>query len=350
MDEHTSAAGLADEALAQAAYDLKLADLRALPQVQAILRAGDPVRRECILLLAGQDGARRNDRLLSVIARRKAGLSLDDIESVLPPVVTTYDPMDYPPDIEAGERLWPLLPQIEATWGTLDPAGRERLGARLRELADWILDQNIAHRLCALIEPEPVPAFDLLDTGDRVGQALRAALEASSEPAGAKLALVEVLAQFPVSIRGIWTTSRKRPYKKWYPAARAAGRSFGDPAGLGAGLLDAALTALGEPGRLERESEALLCALALFTGMIADTVPGAELLPRLRRLAVAVVPRSVRLGNVAVEAIASSATRASRSELERLRRDASDGNLRNAADRALRRLATPGGASGASRD
>lgn len=58
-----------------------------MPQVQAILTASEPVRRACIILAAAPDSDWRARRLLPVIARKRARLSLQEIEAILPPVV-----------------------------------------------------------------------------------------------------------------------------------------------------------------------------------------------------------------------------------------------------------------------
>lgn len=307
-DDRDRAAVLLAAAAEGVTHGVKVADLRALPEVQAIVGAIEPVRRACILLAAAHDD-QRVQRLLPVIARKRAGLSPEDVEAILPPVVP-QDPagMDYPPDIEAGERLRPLIGQIEATWAGLDPEGQRRLEPRLRELADWIFEVNVEKRLRALIDPRPVPSFDMISDDDQVGPALRTVLEASPEPLKSRLALVGLLAEFPQSNGVGWTNPRTRPLKKWYVAARSVADDMGDPGTLAGALLDAAIPVLEHrPGPVGRVNEAILCGLALFAGQVVATADSESgLLPRLRRLAL-VSARRTRLANVSAEAIANAA-------------------------------------------
>jgi hypothetical protein len=314
-----------------------------MPQVQAILNASEPVRRACILLAAAPDRDWPAERLLPVIARKRAGLSLEDIEAILPSVVPESRERTGNSKWEAGQRLLPLLAQIEATWAALDEAGRRQLGARLAEVADWIDERNAERRLRALFEPPPVASFGMIPGDDLAGPALRAVLDASREPLAARLALVGLLAQVPVSNGVGWHNPRTRPTRKWHAAARDVADGLSDPAGLTAALLDAAAAALEQPRPVRHVNEAIACGLAVFAGEVARTAGGAELLPRLRRLALLSPRHSTRLGNICVEAIAEAALPSSLTELRRLERATTNGGLLNTADRAIGKLAAAHG-------
>ncbi len=77
--------------------------VRSKPEIQAILNAPDDLRRECIVVAASQSQWEGTE-LLSYIARNRAGLSLEDIEAVLPPVRLL---MDSQGAWRAGERMRP---------------------------------------------------------------------------------------------------------------------------------------------------------------------------------------------------------------------------------------------------
>jgi hypothetical protein len=90
--------------------------IRAAPAIQAILNASDDVRRQCILIVARQQH-RDGTSLLGYIARKRAGLTLDDIEAILPPPLSRQNPHGL---WTGARRLAALAGQIEATWKSLD--------------------------------------------------------------------------------------------------------------------------------------------------------------------------------------------------------------------------------------
>jgi hypothetical protein len=90
--------------------------IRAAPAIQAILNASDDVRRQCILIVARQQH-RDGTSLLGYIARKRAGLTLDDIEAILPPPLSPQNPRGL---WTGAQRLAALAGQIEATWKSLD--------------------------------------------------------------------------------------------------------------------------------------------------------------------------------------------------------------------------------------
>jgi hypothetical protein len=64
--------------------------VRAFPAIQAIINASADVRRQGILIAARQEEW-TGTWLLRYIARKQAGLTLDDIEEILPPPVSADD-------------------------------------------------------------------------------------------------------------------------------------------------------------------------------------------------------------------------------------------------------------------
>src|SRR6202035_4989412 len=92
--------------------------------------APDDLRRRCIVLAARhslQADSYQHRVLLGYIARKRAGMSLEEIESVLPAQGQRH----------GHELVSCLIGQVEATWAALDDDGRARLLPRL----DWIASQ-----------------------------------------------------------------------------------------------------------------------------------------------------------------------------------------------------------------
>jgi hypothetical protein len=311
--------------------------VRALPAVQEIITAPGGVRRVCIIIAARLDNHAGRE-LLRYIARKSAGLTLEEIEAILPPPVSDV----YHPGWDAEV----LVSQIEATWKSLDDAGRARLLPQLERVAAETLSATAATRLRKLttaVGSDPVP-YDLIDDTRDVGKALRAVLAAVQEPNEAKARLIGLLADYPLT--GV-------PAAKWRKEAPLVRDMLHQPAETVGSLLNAALDApdyqhkWGTSYCTERD-EAFLCGITVFASQVADV----GLLPRLRRLALKAItmiggesghPRSIRLANHCVQAIADADLPSSVSELLRAERGTRHGSLLRKVRTSIDALATARG-------
>jgi hypothetical protein len=321
-----------------------------LPEIQVILTAPGDLRRRCIVLAARQilQGASWDPRLLlGYIARKRAGMSLEEIESALPePQRQQY----------GGEVASSLIGQIEAAWAALDDDGRMRLFPRL----DWVAtltSPRTAARLrrltIAAADGGAVP-YHLIDDASLVGQGLAAVLTASPEPDRAKDRLIRLLAAYP---------DDGKPGRNWREEGGSVVEALNGPVVIGA-LLDAALNAQErQPGNgqiagasfltsfVTRKNQSFLCGVTVIAGQLAAAEPG--LLVQLRRLALKAItgpggaPRSIRLANHAVQAIADAALPASITELRKAERGTRHGTLLRQIRGSIDALAT---AQGLTRD
>ncbi|HEY6496257.1 MAG TPA: hypothetical protein VIZ43_23500 [Trebonia sp.] len=195
--------------------------------------------------------------------------------------------------------------------------------------------------------PGEIP-YALISDGDEVGKAARLILAASTEPAGTRAALVNLLSAFPAS---------GKAGKKWLSEARSVLNRMTGPASLAGALLDAAVaaedyeTGHGNTRYVADANEGILCGLAVLGGLAAGG-GAAELLPALRRLALKAItitdgswgsPRSIRLANACVQAIADAALPASVTELLRVERGTRHGTLLRQARRSVAALAAAQG-------
>ena len=308
--------------------------IRAFPAIQAIINAPAGVRRQCILIVARQEEW-AGTRLLRYIARKQAGLTLDDIEEILPPPVSQRNSRDLWAD---ARKLAFLAGQIEAAWKSLNDEEKTRLRPQLDRVATETTGSAVATRLRKLTtaaDGDQVP-YDLIEAVSEVGKALRSVLVAAPEPDAAKAKLIRLLAGYPV-------TGRPRP--KWIGDAGLVQGALRQPAETIAALLDAALDAPDHehnyPGTTHRytryaskRDEAFLCGITILAGPVCAS--SADLLPRLRRLALKAItftggqyghPRSVRLANHCVQAIAAAAVPSSVTELLTTERSTRHGAL-----------------------
>jgi hypothetical protein len=129
-------------------------EIRALPEVRAINTATDSIRRECILLTT-----RQKDRgaalLLPYIVGKRAGLTVDDVETILSPPGGLSDA----PDPWASHKIDVLTGQIEATWKSADDAGRARLRPQLERVAVSV--SSTALRCAGSPQPQTAPSGSL---------------------------------------------------------------------------------------------------------------------------------------------------------------------------------------------
>lgn len=311
---------------------------RALPEVQAIITAPASVRRRCIVI-----AARREEWagvwLLHYIAGRQAGLSLDDIEAILPPPRSQRKPGGS--WLEAaipGTVLEAVIGQIEATWEALGEAGRARLLPQLERLAAEDADPFTAVRLRKLTAAgrSQVP-YELIGGDSHAAQAVRAVLAAAPESDAAKTKLISLLTSYPAT---------GRAGLRWREDAALVQEMLHQPADTVSALLHAALDApdyeqiYGGPmgDRHTRyaigDEEAFLCGIAAFAGQVAASSD--RMLPLLRRLALKAItviggaygrPRSTRLAGQCVQAIAMAPAPSSLTELIRIERGTRHGSL-----------------------
>ena len=328
------------------------------PAVRAICAAPDEVRRRCIVLAARDEPWDSYTWLLSPIAREPAGMSLEEIESVLPAPGSRFGGQE---EMRRRAQVSCLAGQVEATWAALDEDGRARLLPRL----DWaarIADPYVATRLCRLAiacadEGGEVP-YCLIDDASPVGKDLIAVLVAGPEPDRVKAGLVRLLAAYP---------NDGKPGRIWRENARSVREALCGPAIISA-LMDAALNAadyhyqagyrsgtgpIQAVGFGTAKNEPALCALTVLAGQLAAAEPG--LLPRLRRMALRAitvvdstgVPPSIRLAGLAVHAIADAAVPASLTELLKAERGTRHGTLLRQIRKSIDALAS---AQGLTRD
>ena len=326
--------------------------MRTLPQLQAILTAPDGLRRACILnaAAAGADGWPRTD-LLAIIARRRAGLSLEDIEAVL---AAPLRALDQKQAHWVHPRMDALMGQVEATWTALGPQGRDRLRGQLARIAAGTDSASpaTANRLRSIAGIGRDVPYDLIPANDFVCRALRAVLTASTEGPAAKTAVIELITSFP------WNG---KPARAWLSSAAAARDALADPVTMAASMVDAvtdpySAEGIGgrdavhdgvgaENGYLHWNNQAIAGAVPVFAGQAAAAEGGAALLPRLRRLALKSIagPRSIKLANASVKAIADAGLPASVTELQRVERGTRHGTLLKQARTGIGKLAAAQG-------
>lgn len=326
------------------------ADLTApLPEIQAVRNAPDDIRRRCIVLAATAD-RRIGDNMLSVIAREPAGLTLRDAAKVLAVLHRFVGWGSMSPRDAAAV----LLGQIEDTWAGLNHDDRAQLREEILRILPHTSHPAVVRRLRALAAYDAGIPYDLIDDVTALGQAMRSALESSPAPADAQSALIVALAAFP---------SAGKPGKRWRADSEAALAAIAEPVPVIGALLDAATAAPDSPhgahGYLRfatEPDEAFLCGLTLLAGRVSARTDSPELLPRLRRLALKAIamasgqagsPRSVRLANHCVKAIADAGLPASVTELLRTERGTRHGSLLRAVRAAIGSLAA---AQGITRD
>jgi hypothetical protein len=321
-------------------------EIRALPQVRAILACSDTLRRACILRAAADDCERPATQLLAVIARQRAWLSLEDIKLVL-------RGLDLCEPDRASLRMDTLIGQVEATWADLHPRTRDLLRERLAQIAAHIPDGVSSARLGKLTGTSVNSPYRLIPANDFVGRALLVAIAGCAEPATTKAAVIELLTSFP---------ENGRPARAWLARAAALRGTLAAPVALAAALVDAVTdpySALGvdrrdavhdgvggENGYLHWDNQAIAGAVPVFAGQVAGAAEdGSALLPRLRGLALTSIagPRSIRLATASVKAIADAGLPASVPELQRVERGTRHGTLLRQARTAIGKLAAAQG-------
>ena len=353
----TAAAGL----VAAAAEQIEAArgwigqpEMRKLPEVQAILGAPDPLRRECIVeaarLMAREWHPRLQD-VLAMAARKKLDLPAPDGAALIAAVR----------DTAAGEHprfaarlLGAMIGRLEAAAATWDPDDREALGPLVEDVASAIDDHALATRLRRIV-PGAEDTLAAIATIDDPGRRLRAALAASDEEAAALAELVELGASLPAG---------GKPSARWTASADALRGRLADPAALAAALI-AALLEAGDTevthDRGERDAyttthffhyqggnEGIALGIVRFAARLGDD----GLLEPLRRLALKSVtfiggeygsPRSLKLANASALAIAEIGTPGAITELLALERGTRHGSLLKEIRKAVDALAAAQG-------
>jgi hypothetical protein len=322
--------------------------------VKAIQDAPDDMRRRCMLLAAAEPRW-YGGTLLSLIGRRPAGLTADDVANLLPALPRLL-PWGQQSLAKTGADA--LLSQAEAIWTGLDDAGMARLRDAILRVAPKVDHVAAAQRLHKLAARDGEVPYALINEVSEVGKALRAAFEAIPEPDEAKAKLITVLAAYPVT---------GKPRRTWRSDAAAALMDLKEPVAAMSALLEAAISAPDYAHRQRADvfyfatkaNEAFLCGTTVLASRAAAGSTqdgGAGLLSRLRQLALKAItiiggsygqPRSVRLANHCVQAIADAALPASITELIRTERGTRHGSLLRAVRTAIGALAA---AQGLTRD
>jgi hypothetical protein len=320
---------------------------RSLPELRAFLDLPDDMLRECLITAAHAD-SRIGTRLVYIIAGHLTGkgsrlLAADVAAALSPPLPQPVARRPWPNDDEVARALAPL---IEGAWRDCDSRGRAGLAPLLARTAAGIRDSTLAARFRRLVTSLDRITYELLDDSDEVGPALRAVLEDNAQPDSACGAVLNLLAGFPAT---------GRPGKTWTRDAEVVQKEVTGLSRLLGALLDAAIgaddheTVHGSTSYVTGANEAVLCGLAVLSGHAAST--GApELLPRLRKLALKAIvmigwgqPRSLRLANHCVQAIADAGLAASVTELLRVERGTRHGALLRQARKSVDALAATRG-------
>ncbi len=231
-----------------------------------------------------------------------------------------------------------------AAWSAVEAAEL----APLIQAAAAVDDEALAAQLRTVTGAAEDPLTSITTT-DHVGPRLREVLGRAGEAPAAVAALVDLLT-------GLAATGK--PSKRWLTSGEAVREQLDDPSRLAADLLDAVLDAPDVENRgafffhHKGANETIALAITRFAALLADP----SLLPRLRRLAVKGVtviggeyghPRSLKLANAAVQAIAEVGAPGSITELLALERTVRHGSLLKQIGRAVDALAE---AQGVTRD
>ncbi len=188
--------------------DAASASLHVSAAVREIQDAPDDVRRRCILLAAAKPRP-HGDTLLTLIGGKPAGLTADDVASLLP-ILPGLLPWGQRPLAKTGADA--LLSHAEATWKDLDDMGRAQIRDAVLRVAPKVGHVAAALRLRSSPRGTGVP-YALIGEATEVGKALRVALEAIEEPDEAKARLIVVLSAYPVT---------GKPRRTWRSDAEAA--------------------------------------------------------------------------------------------------------------------------------
>ncbi|TCC25601.1 DUF4132 domain-containing protein [Kribbella speibonae] len=316
------------------------AEVRAMPEIQAIQNAPDGLRRECVLIVSENVDGYDCSQLLSVVARKRLPLSAEHIERLLTPRLREPE---NPQAWWGSEALRAVSRQIEHAYTALPGAEQQRLKPLIGRAADELQDAAAATRLRKLVGPDDGLRLDLIDATDDVGPRLRSAFESAAEPAEVLATALDVLAAFP---------GTGRPSKKWLTEAERATSQLS--VSLIGALLDAALDAADASTYTYANdgNESFLCGVVAVAGVLQDPA----LLSRLRRLAVKSVtviggqygnPRTLRLANSSAQAMADIGGPPSITELLALERSVRHGTLLRQVRKAIDALAA---AQGLTRD
>ena len=328
--ESRARTGQANQAIFKA-FAVTESQVRAFPEVQAILNASAELRRQCFIL-ASQD-ENTPFKLLLAIAHETDGLTAGDLTLLLPAMATIASNLWG----SADPRLKAQADLVEDAWGRLDEEDRERLAPEVARVAVAAAEHmpDVMTRLRRLLDVGQVPT-GLIFEADNVGIALRAVITADREPDAARGRLIRLLAEFPTA---------GKPGEQWTADARNVASQFGDSPGLIGALLDAAIDAEDfeaeqryggwvVPAYVTKANEPVVCGLALLAGQVAGA-GAADLLPRLRALALKAITmigpfsesRSIRLATNCVAAIEDAALPGSVTELLCAERSTRHGTL-----------------------
>jgi hypothetical protein len=331
------------------------AQLRARPDVKAILDADDDVRRDCVLQLTvaamSQVNLARGTRawqLLGIVGRRKLPLSAGDVRELLE-IVRAGARKEHGTR-RASLSLRPLAQRVEDSAATWSPNERAELTALVEAVADAVDDQDLGGRLRLLLRAEGELPLDLISDLDDPGRRLAAALVGSGVDHAVLGELIVHLAALPES---------GKPSKRWIAGAEELRGRLEDPVGLVATLLAELLAADDLVVEHEHAGDSYTTthffhygtgneSFALAIVKLAALTEAPELLEPLRRLAVKCViviggqfgnPRSLKLANAAAQAIADIGVPASITELLALERAIRHGTLLKQIRKAVDSLA-----------
>jgi hypothetical protein len=325
-------------------WNMTAKQLREHAAVRAILDAGGELHRDAILTLSARMLAPDGDwypSLLAAIARTTAPLRLDDVEWL---VVAAAHAEAH--DRHTAEEVFVALArQFQWLRDRLDDDDRARLSAVLERASTFCHFKQNRDRIRAIAPPVGDPV-ELIDTTDDVGHRVQALLRASAESPGAIRSFAALMASFPPG---------GKPPKAWQATAGEVREALSDAPALATEVLGAALEA--DDSKIVRgasgsgygwhqdklfadENERWFRGAVAFAGLLGDPA----LLPGLRRLAAKTIeptadPRSLKVANACVAAVAAIGTQAAVGELLLLERSTGHGTLQREIRKALDALA-----------
>jgi hypothetical protein len=355
MSDGEGSSSPAFEALAAASADGPISwrgqpELRRLPAVQALLEADDAARAQAVLDLfpAAVHGdwpvISHAHTIIAMVTRRRLALTIEQVQQLAEVIP------DQPHRSErslGGEATEAVLPALEHTAAGWSEAELTQIKPALERWAAAITYVEPIRRLKAVAGA--LDPLSFISDEDAVGPRLREAVGAAGEGDAAVTTLLDVLARYPGT----------KLSRRWVGELEAALDALGDPSrfvgGLVMAFLEAPDTARAYDGSGETYTyyasdahETLGCSASRVYARIGGEA-SLEPLSRLARKSITVIggefgsPRSLRLANACVHAMAGVGGDAALRELLALERAVRHGSLLKEIRKAVETLAAARG-------
>jgi len=323
-----------------------------MPEVQSILSAPGPVRRECVLALAwalcGSENRPlghpwSNQYILAAVARKPAPLTLADLEALVAGAERV--PFGY---VGPGWTIVRVTPQFRHLYRRSGSTERPEVATLIVRAAAQVHYTKDERRLSEIVARDAARnAWETIDDRDDVGPRLKAALQRSGEATECLEELLLLARALPAS---------GRPSKSWKARAKKLQGLLDDPHRVAADLIKAVLDARDveikqtDLGRsftrllfFAGDNEGLVCGLIAFIGsMRLDSLVG-----DLRQLATKSLTDpngwELRLANACVRAIAENGSDLAVRELATVQRAASHGGVLRDVAKAIDAIAAQRG-------